>query len=1137
MLRESLLKYFNTRLLFLFAVVLFSVSSMGSHIVGGELTYQCLGGGYYNVNLRLFRDCGPGTAQMPTSALIRVRAMDGSSTYTYTAQRNNIYQLNISQPACATLSPNFCVETATFSLDSIYAGNSPTGFNFYYQVCCRNANISNIVTPNTTGITISSITTATTPCNNSPYFNHNPPLLIPFNIPLNIDASAIDPDGDSLYYRLCTPYDNSPSAPQFDTIIFNSGNNSKYPISSAPPFVIDPITGIITGTISQMGNYQVSICVEEYRNGVYIGKIQRDYQFNAIQAWTIFANIFPSGIVQPTCNGNNDGSISVTVAGGTPPYSYQWSNSSTSSSLSNLGPGTYQVIVTDANNCTDTADVVLIQPLQLSLTMQSHKPATCLTSTDGDVTVTASGGTTPYTIVWDTGTPGARDSNLTHGPHKVYVADSSGCWDSLTVNVGVVSNMAISLDSVKNPSCPGAVDGYVGVSFAGGRPPYNHIWADSSISTSRGGLSAGSFTVYLSDSAGCYDSLQVMLQDPQPLNITVDAISHVSCNGQQDGAVQITTHGGTGPYNYNWNGVSAQEDVSGLGPGSAILVINDANGCTFSDTFLINEPAVLLIDSVELIDASCATSADGAVKLSASGGRQPYIVSWSNSQTGSNLNSLLAGTYNYVLTDSSGCQIVDSIVINSPQMLVAQVSSVSGVSCPGGQDGAISVSATGGVAPYQYIWNAITPGGASNSQLPEGPGLVVIRDSNGCESTVPYNVPVPDTLKIILDSLKAVSCFNGNDGYLMTRITGGTPPIQLSWSHGPSGPMATALSAGTYTLTATDAKGCISSKSFTISEPTELFMAEDSVVFTSCQSASDGQVHLSITGGVGPYTLRHNVGDTAGHSIYNLPTGNHSIRVDDANGCIKSLSVYVGKKPPLEITSIDIESPTCFGGDDGSAVPVIIGGQPPYSIHWSTGHTGQSELNLKAGRYEVSVVDRDKCRNKMTFEVLPPPPINLDIEETPSTCMEKADGELKVIAIGPPKVYNYFVDSIPLSTINGFLLAGSHHVMAVDEDGCHTSKYFTISSKRERLIFIPNAFTPNSDGINEHFNIVADKDCFPNPSFKIFNRWGEIVFSSNKPFDESWDGFVGQHAAIQGTYFYRFDSDHYKASGIVTIFY
>lgn len=263
--------------------------SRATHIIGGELYYDCLGGNTYRITLKIYRDCYLGQAPFDDPAKITV--WTGTGGYLQVIELPFPGSTNvpfISSNPCFQAPPNVCVEQAIYQT-VVTLPNSPSGYIFAYQRCCRNNTIVNIVDPGNTGATYTEQVPSADLCNNSPRFTNFPPIALCIGEPLIFDHSATDPDGDSLVYELCTTFDgatpNDPqplitSPPPFSPITFQAPYNASSPIASVPPAAIDPNTGILTVTPTQIGQYVVAVCVSEYRNGVLIGTHRRDFQFN-----------------------------------------------------------------------------------------------------------------------------------------------------------------------------------------------------------------------------------------------------------------------------------------------------------------------------------------------------------------------------------------------------------------------------------------------------------------------------------------------------------------------------------------------------------------------------------------------------------------------------------------------------------------------------------------------------------------------------------------------------------------------------------------------------------------------------------------------------------------------------------------
>lgn len=286
------------------AVFLTPAIVFASHIIGGELSYTCNGNNNYQIKLKVYRDCYNGQAGYDNPTYIFI--YDNTTNLLYTTLSINFpgsNQLpnNTGNP-CLIVPPNICVEEAIFT-KNVTLPPTTGGYRMIYQRCCRNNTIVNIFDPANTGATYEATIpgSALATCNNSPYFVNFPPTLICINTPFVFDHSAIDPDGDSLVYELCYPYDGAtsfnpqptPGSPpvNYNNVVFIPPYSYDNPMGGAPPMAIDPSTGELTVTPTAIGQYVVGVCVSEYRNGDLLSIHRRDFQFNVTNCNNASASI------------------------------------------------------------------------------------------------------------------------------------------------------------------------------------------------------------------------------------------------------------------------------------------------------------------------------------------------------------------------------------------------------------------------------------------------------------------------------------------------------------------------------------------------------------------------------------------------------------------------------------------------------------------------------------------------------------------------------------------------------------------------------------------------------------------------------------------------------------------------------
>ncbi|SVC05447.1 uncharacterized protein METZ01_LOCUS258301, partial [marine metagenome] len=352
-------------------------------------------------------------------------------------------------------------------------------------------------------------------------------------------------------------------------------------------------------------------------------------------------------------------------------------------------------------------------------------------------------GTTDYSYLWST-TDGsglesdvADQSGLGAGTYKVVVTDANGCLKEDSFDIIEPDELLISLDTTTNKSllCYGDSTSIITNITQESTPPYSfilngknykndtvieniihqHPHIDPYITTYTFTVVAGTYKVTVVDENGCSKTTDevIITQPDAPLSLD-SLVKDITCNGDDDGSIDITVSGGTKDYSYLWSTTNGSgldsnaEDQSGLGPGTYKVVVTDANDCTIEDTFNITQPDVLSITD-SLTNVSCNGGADGSIDITVSGGTKDYSYLWSKITDGSGLDSaaadqsgLGAGTYKVVVTDANGCKIEDTFIITQPDSALALSGSLTNISCNGAADGSIDITVSGGTKDYSY---------------------------------------------------------------------------------------------------------------------------------------------------------------------------------------------------------------------------------------------------------------------------------------------------------------------------------------------------------------------------------------------------------------------------------------------------
>ncbi len=756
-----------------------------------------------------------------------------------------------------------------------------------------------------------------------------------------------------------------------------------------------------------------------------------------------------------TC-GNNDGTASVSVSGGTPSYSYTWSpNVGNSSSVTNLSAGYYTVTVKDNNDC-QKSETIYINDLIVSIALDSLKDPTCYGGNDGLAVTVASGGVPPYNYSWNT-TPVINDSTLSGvgaGTYICVATDQNGCNAAITVTLSDPLPVVLSTSQI-NVSCNGGSGGSATANVSGASPPYTFVWSNGQTTQTATGLSAGTYTVLVTDNLGCDTTSTVIITEPQPLTATIST-NNVSCNGGNDGSATVSVSGGTAGYTYSWSSGGNLSTETNLSAGNYSVTITDANNCSITQNFTISEPPALTIAIVDSGMVSCNGYNDGFAVASGSGGTTPYTFVWNSIPTAINDSAynLGPGTYSVMVIDSNNCTATTGVTITQPPLLYSSAFVIATPLCNGDANGSVAVSAYGGTQPYTYTWNT-SPVQTNDTaiNLTAGTYDVVVSDNNGCTDTSSVTLTQPALLQASISTVNHVNCYGGTDGSATATGVGGTPPYSYSWFTSPVQNTQTAvgLPRGTYTVAVTDANGCVATVSVSIQEPSDLVPFIISTTDVSCYGGNDGKAYALAAGGTAPYYYQWNTNPPQLNATADtLFAGTYQVTITDANGCSDTISATINQPPPLSDT-IFSQSISCYGGNDGQATVQVAGGTTPYTYLWNdpSGQTTATASGLSEGYYSVTVTDANNCSISDIVYVEEPTPVVSSISSSMQvSCNGDSDGWATVHASGGTAPYYYQWSTSPVQTDSTAtsLAPGTYQCIINDARGCQDTAQITISN-------------------------------------------------------------------------------------------
>jgi gliding motility-associated-like protein len=769
--------------------------------------------------------------------------------------------------------------------------------------------------------------------------------------------------------------------------------------------------------------------------------------------WTGTVAITPTHV---SCAGGSNGSAAVTVTGGSPAFTYLWNTvpAQTSATAINLIQGTYSVTVTNSLGCTFQTSTTITQPLPLAVSNVTTN-VSCAGGNNGSITLTPSGGTSPYSYLWAPGGAATSSiSGLIAGTYSVTITDAKGCTLPGTYTVTQPLPLAVVITKT-NVSCNNGSDGTATASVSGGTAPYIYSWTPSG-GTSPGatGLIAGTYTVTVTDSKGCTITGTTIITQPSPLVATTSVVNE-TCNYLNNGSATGNVSGGTAPYTYLWQpGGATTQTISGLASGTYTLTATDSKGCSVLAFATITEPQVLLVSLINQTNVSCFAGSDGSVTASATGGTTAYSYSWSpGGATTAVLTGAAAGTYSVTVTDANGCQAQSQTTITQPSAALSVTNSIINVSCAGGNNGSVSVTPAGGTGPYTYLWS---PGGQNTSAISgqtAGTYTVTVTDFKGCTLTSTYTITQPLPLAITFSQTN-VSCTGGSNGSATASVTGGTTGYTYNWSpSGGTGSTASGLIAGTYTVTVTDAQGCIATNSVVIIQPVQLTVST-STTNETCDYLHNGSATAIPSGGTPGYTYLWMPGSLTTATISGLASGTYSVTITDALGCAATATAIINQPPPLSIAFSSQVNVSCFGGSNGSVSATPAGGTPNYTYSWMPGGaTTNTASGLSAGTYTLTITDANGCTVQNTVTITQPVVLSVSPAISNVSCNGGSNGTLTAIPAGgtAPYTYQWLPGGQASASISG-QAAGTYTVIVTDALGCQVTASYTITQPLPLLI-------------------------------------------------------------------------------------
>ncbi|MFH1320014.1 MAG: PKD domain-containing protein [Bacteroidota bacterium] len=713
-------------------------------------------------------------------------------------------------------------------------------------------------------------------------------------------------------------------------------------------------------------------------------------------------NVFTDSITDVSCFGFSDGSIAASATGGTLPYSYQWDTAAANQTTPlaiNLIAGVYTLTVTDSNGCSSTLTDTVSEPDTLIIIISDTIPVACFGDSSGSAIVSSSGGTPPYTYVWNPSFAGNNDTalNLPALSYSVTVVDINGCDTSISFTITQPSELTLFITK-SDVTCDGGNDGSATANPSGGIPPYSYNWNDASTQSTQTAtdLPVGTWTVTVTDSNGCTITASETITAPPPLTLVMNK-TDVSCYGGNNGTAIANPSGGIPSYTYAWNDSSTQTTATAIGLTAETwtVTVTDSNDCSIEDSITVSEPDSLVISFITN-DVTCNGGNDGTATANTSGGTPPYAYSWNDTsaQTTLTANDLPAGTWTVTVTDTNGCTVADTVTITEPTAILLSMNA-SDVLCNGGNDGTATASPSEGSPPYTYLWNdSLAQTTQTAIDLTAGTWTVTVTDSNNCTTDTQVTVSEPPLLTANILEIRSVLCYGVSNGELAAQPSGGTYPYSYLWMPvNSTAPSIDSLPADNYILTVTDSHNCEASDTVAIIELTPLDVSvDDDGSDTVCYGVNHS-LDAQPSGSAPPYTFLWTDGTNTftGNPITVVPytTQSWAVMVTDSAGCANtgSVTLFVNY---LEV-SLSYQGTVCYGTP--TTIEAVANGTLPgynsnYTYQWNTSQTTSSvQVQVFYSTTTFTVTVTDGCSKETsasaTLDLYPSPDIGIKISSSP----------------------------------------------------------------------------------------------------------------------------------------------------------
>ena len=796
-------------------------------------------------------------------------------------------------------------------------------------------------------------------------------------------------------------------------------------------------------------------------------------------------------VTENFCFSECEGSIEIQAIGGLAPYTYTWIHGEITSTIVDLCADIYTCIITDDYGSFYQVEVNVESYPEIFIDTDFSNTI-CDLSIDGYIDLSVSGGLFPYSFIWSNGSMTEDISQLSNGIYQVTVTDSNNC--TIEETFFIEEAPVFTFDTIITPADCSLNNGSIFLVNFEGENPYLYSWSSGETTDSITNKSTGNYTVTITDDIGCIQVYDLVIPNTQSATLN-STVQNVNCENGADGSIDIDIINGNPPYTYTWNTGDSASFIDNLPTGFYAVTVTDDINCLYTSSFNLLVTSLIDADTT-IIDESCFGDQDGVIEYNILNGFSPFQYTWSNGESGPNIDNLSPGLYLLDVTDSLGCVYQNEFNI-LPGNTITLLDSVTHNICSGENNGSIKVAVTG-QGPYTFLWDINTTDSLINN-LTSGLYSLTVTDVDGCIRIKEFQIDDPDPITNIIEIIQP-GCDEDSMGVATAIASGGTGDFNFLWSNGQNTSTVVGLMPGSYTVTISDDNNCSFIDSIIVEEIIPLLI-EASVDSIDC-FGDFASIEINTITGFSPFKYLWNNGSDE-QKRNDLLAGTHSVTVTDAYGCSEELSFNLSQPDILSNSVVESISPTS-NGLDGLIQINIIGGIGPYNIEWSNGLTDVLIIdNLDYGMYTYTIVDSNGC---ITFGeiIFAPEPLTYDLNLINNLCFGQCIGSIGLEISGGSTPYSFLWSTGSQDNLLEQLCDGLYSV--------------TIEDNLASSIIIDDILIDSPPLLNS-LNVVTDETCID------FND-GTIslnVFGGVPPYNYFLNGFTASNTVTDlepGNYVY-----------------